>query len=86
MNEYPYTYELTGTVSAPDGSLYEPRYIGGFFDSRRVRDALIDGCRRRGDVYEITVTRSDGRVETISNRNAGWDADGAAITGRRLAI
>lgn len=50
-------FEMSGTVEAPDGSTYDPLYVGGWHDTARVVDALRDGCHERGDGYTVRVHR-----------------------------
>lgn len=62
MSRWDVTYEVGGTVEAADGSSYRPVFIGGFFDSRRVLGAIVDGCEDRGDGFDLWIRRLDTGV------------------------
>ena len=61
-------YRVTSLVEAPDGTSYQPVFYGSFWQACRVRDAIRDGARERGEGYELTVER-----ETVDGwQKVGW--------------
>jgi hypothetical protein len=66
-------YRLRGVVTAPDGTAYRPLYWGDFGRVKLVERAIVDGCRERGDAFELYIDRGPGSGECSS-----WSGPGRA--------
>lgn len=56
-------YRVTGTVTADDGTSYDPLFFGDWWGCCRVRDAILSGARERGEAVRVAVDREG---------NKGW--------------
>ena len=55
-------YRVSGLVEASDGSSYEPTYWGSLATALFVFDLVIEGGRRDGAGYEVTLDTGPGSV------------------------
>ena len=57
-------YRVSGVVEAPDGTTYRPLFYGDFYAAMRVRDAIRDGAKDRGEALQVSVVGPGGVIHS----------------------